>query len=78
MAQQIYKLNVLYRNLTENEAGTLYILASSREEAEEKAPDIMRIASGGDRRMVSCRYEVELNPIKWLALTRKGGLVAEG
>jgi hypothetical protein len=76
--EQIYKVNVIYRNLTESDAGTLYVLASSPEDADQLAPDIMRIASGGDRRLVGCRYEIERNPVKWLALTRSGHLVAEG
>ena len=77
METAIYKVNVMYKNLSAQEAGTVYILAHSLEEAEDRAKSI--VAKSWAKQALDVHgleYLVERKVI-WIAVTAQG-MIMEG
>lgn len=77
MEPRIYKVAVMYGNLSAKEAGTIYVLASSAEEAEKRATDAMAVISGQNRKVIAMEYLVD-RTVNWIAITGHDDVVAEG
>jgi hypothetical protein len=74
---RIYKVVVMYRNLSAREAVTIYVLAFSGEEAEKRATDAMSLISGQNRKLIAMEYLVD-RTVNWIAISSHDGVIAEG
>ena len=74
---RIYKVVVMYRNVSAKEAVTLYVLACSGEEAEKRATDAMSLISGQNRKLIAMEYLVD-RTVNWIAISSHDGVIAEG
>ena len=77
MEPRIYKVVVMYRNLSAKEAVTVYVLACSGEEAEKRATDAMSLIPGQDRKRIAMEYLVD-RTVNWIAISSHDGVIAEG
>jgi hypothetical protein len=59
------------------EAGTIYVLASSVEEAEKRASDVMGVVSGRNRKTIEVDYLVD-RTVNWVAIMGLDNLISEG
>ena len=75
MEPRIYKVIVMYRNLSAKEAVTIYVQAFSGEEAEKRATDAMSLISG--RKPITMEYLVD-RTVNWIAISSHDGVIAEG
>ena len=76
MEPRIYKVVVMYRNLSAREAVTIYVLAFSGEEAEGRATDAMSLISGQNRKLIAMEYLVD-RTVNWIAISSHDGVIAE-
>jgi len=74
---RIYKVVVLYQKQGVKEAGTIYVLASSAEEAEKRATDAMEMIAGPNRKVIAMEYLVD-RTLNWVAITGFDSVVSEG
>jgi len=74
---RIYKVAVMYSNLSAKEAVTIYVLAFSGEEAEKRATDAMSLISGQNRKLIAMEYLVD-RTVSWIAIGSNDGVIAEG
>ncbi len=77
MEPRIYKVAVMYSNLSAKEAVTIYVLAFSGEEAEKRATDAMSLISGQNRKLIAMEYLVD-RTVSWIAIGSNDGVIAEG
>jgi hypothetical protein len=77
LERRIYKVAVMYANFSAKEAGTIYVLASSPEEAEKRATDAMAVISGMNRKVIATQYLVD-RTVNWIAITGFDDVLTEG
>jgi hypothetical protein len=74
---RIYKVVVMYRNLSGKEAVTVHALAFSGEEAEKRATDAMSLIPRQNRKLIAMEYLVD-RTVNWIAISSHDGVIAEG
>jgi hypothetical protein len=77
LGPRIYKVVVLYQKPGVREAGTIYVLSSSVEEAEKRATDAMEMIAGPSRKVIAMEYLVD-RTVNWVAITGFDNVVSEG
>jgi hypothetical protein len=77
LESRIYKVLVMDHKPRAREATTIYVLASSTEEAEKRATDVMGLIGGPNWKFIAMEYLVD-RTVNWVAITGFECVVSEG
>ena len=77
LESRIYKVLVMDHRAGASEATTIYVLASSAEEAEKRAMNAMGLIGGPSWKFIAMEYLVD-RTVNWVAITGFDSVVLEG